>query len=354
MNTKARILLAEPDEELRTNAQRALERQAYSVTSLADGADALAQFSSSPHDLVLAAVDMPQRDGVEILRHIKTERPGTPVILLADPGSMGSAALGLREGAFICLQKPLEDLALLTCTVERALELYRLEHAPSQPQAVSQAPDPELERAIQALIDAARTGRPVPGTCNLLARASAMVFDAPHAVVLVRHAENKLQAEAGFGFDSLIALRGDLSLQVRDSFLARVAADRVTLIDSHTPNIVSIGTPLIARDRALGVVIVYPIPESDATTERIALFEDLAGRGAIALLIAQLAEENARLSPADPPTDALSRPAFIGLAEREFRRSWRFHQPMTLVLLDIATTAQQTAARAGSGQVVYA
>jgi diguanylate cyclase (GGDEF)-like protein len=68
---------------------------------------------------------------------------------------------------------------------------------------------------------------------------------------------------------------------------------------------------------------------------RVAWLETFAAQGALAINLAQLNAENKRLSPNDPLTGTLKRSVFLDLADHEFRRSWRYNQPVSAIIVGV-------------------
>lgn len=339
MNSDFRILLAEPDEATLILLRRALERQGFTVVTAADGADALARFTHGLFDIVIASILMPRRDGLEVMREIHAASPGTQVILLADPSSMGSATIGLKEGAFAYLLKPVEDVNLLTHTVERAAEVQELRRRvtllPPEPAHPLESQDLPVPTAVRMMTQSMRQGRPLAETLQLLAQSSAYLFDAPHAAILLSRNATGLQLDSAFGYPDPGTAARDFIQTVGDAFPWRVASERRTLSDSSISGTHFVGTPLSAGSEPLGVLVVYPLRDIDLDPERTALLESLATQGSLAIELAHLAQENERLSPIDPISGVSKRSAFLDTADREFRRSWRFNQPITAMIIDV-------------------
>ncbi len=329
------ILLAQPDDIERRAVQQALERQGWAVTAVPDGAEALAEFARGAYDVIIAAVTMPRRDGMEVLRQIKAYDPNAQVILLTDRLSVGSATLGLRDGAFAYLLQPIEDWRQLTHTVEQALELRALRKRDGQIGAAAASSEGAPSRPVQEMMQATRDREPLPDILHRLTESSARLFDAPHAAILISRATVGLELDAASSYDGADDAARDLMQQIGDAFAWKIANERRTLIDILSPGQYFIGTPLLIRDELLGLLIVYPLRDNTADPERIATFEALATQASIAMEMARLAEDNARLSIHDPLTNTLTRAAFLDLADREFRRSWRFEQPLTAIVLDV-------------------
>jgi DNA-binding NtrC family response regulator len=120
--TKANVLIADDNDDVRELLQEFLEDAGYTVRVAADGEDAMSQFLAEPADLVITDMRMPKRDGLQVLQGVKEARPGTPVILLSGQGAgENDAEEAQRLGAYICLTKPLKDIHLLPRIVAEAL-----------------------------------------------------------------------------------------------------------------------------------------------------------------------------------------------------------------------------------------
>jgi DNA-binding NtrC family response regulator len=114
-------ILIVDDEEIHARAiARFLTRRGHAcevATSAAGGRTAL---GASRPDLVLLDVRLGDDDGVQILREIRQQDAGLPVIMMTAYGSVETAVNAMKAGALDYVQKPidLEELALI---VGRAL-----------------------------------------------------------------------------------------------------------------------------------------------------------------------------------------------------------------------------------------
>ena len=91
-----RILLAEDDDSLRGFLARALERAGYDVTACADGDEAAAVLDQE-WDLLLTDIVMPNREGVETIRELRTLDPQTPIIAMSGPRWLKSRAASVAN-----------------------------------------------------------------------------------------------------------------------------------------------------------------------------------------------------------------------------------------------------------------
>jgi CheY-like chemotaxis protein len=90
------------------------------VAYAADGQDALDQMAQRLPDLVLADLQMPRMNGLELVAAVKSEYPFVPVILMTAQGSEDIAAQALRRGAasYVPKRRLADDLPT---TVQRIL-----------------------------------------------------------------------------------------------------------------------------------------------------------------------------------------------------------------------------------------
>ncbi len=85
-----------------------LADEGYAIVEAADGADALAKLASTPVDLVITDLDLPDLDGVDLIREIRAN-PGyrsTPVIVLAAQPQDDRRREGRAAGATGFVTKP--------------------------------------------------------------------------------------------------------------------------------------------------------------------------------------------------------------------------------------------------------
>ncbi len=100
-------------------------QEGYEVTIASSGAEALKVAAEAPFDVVLSDVQMPDIDGIEVLRRLRRIAPDTTVILVTAYGTIEMAIHALHEGAFDYVRKPFKLDEVRLC-VERAMERRRL------------------------------------------------------------------------------------------------------------------------------------------------------------------------------------------------------------------------------------
>lgn len=105
----ARILLADDDAATRDLVARALTGAGHQVTACADGQEALDRLTAAPSsvDLLLADVQMPGLDGIELAERARALVPGLRCVLMsALTGELARAERLKREGGVRLLAKP--------------------------------------------------------------------------------------------------------------------------------------------------------------------------------------------------------------------------------------------------------
>lgn len=107
-NQIMRVLLVEDDEYLATALALALKRKGYNVEIVRTSADARRSLASSPIDLVLLDLGLPDADGSSLLAGLRTEGIDLPVIIITARDSIEARIEGLDSGANDYLVKPFD------------------------------------------------------------------------------------------------------------------------------------------------------------------------------------------------------------------------------------------------------
>ncbi len=121
--SKARLLIAEDDADLRDLLQDDLEDAGYETVLAVDGRAARAHIEREREffDLLITDVNMPGLTGAELLAVMRAQRAEAPVIIITAFGSVEQAVELVKAGAFQYLTKPFETVELLR-VVDEALQ----------------------------------------------------------------------------------------------------------------------------------------------------------------------------------------------------------------------------------------
>ena len=101
-----RILIVEDEQDLRQVLVKRLIADHYSVDAVDNGADALYYMSLADYDCVLLDIMIPNINGLEVLRTIRSEDKTIPVLLLTAKDAIEDRVIGLDSGADDYLVKP--------------------------------------------------------------------------------------------------------------------------------------------------------------------------------------------------------------------------------------------------------
>ncbi len=113
------LLLVDDDALLRRSLAFNLERSGYRVSTAADAEDALAIARRDPPELVLLDIGLPGMDGLDALRHFRSDVM-VPVIFLTARRRELDEALGLELGADDYVTKPF-DLDVLLARIKAVM-----------------------------------------------------------------------------------------------------------------------------------------------------------------------------------------------------------------------------------------
>ncbi len=150
------IMIVDDEPSVRHYCRRALERAGHRVLAAEGGSRAIEMMENREDvELVLQDINMPDMDGIEVLRRVKRMRPLCEVVMITASMELENARAAIRLGAHDYLLKPFDRTDLMAA-VERALEKSRLRRENLSYQA-------ELEKKVEIktrdLVEAERKRR---------------------------------------------------------------------------------------------------------------------------------------------------------------------------------------------------
>jgi two-component system response regulator MprA len=101
-----RILVVDDDPAVRRSLEHALRRDGYDVSTAGDGMGALAAHGEFRPDAVVLDVLMPEPNGLEVCRALRTGGSDTPILMLTARDLVTDRVAGLDAGADDYLTKP--------------------------------------------------------------------------------------------------------------------------------------------------------------------------------------------------------------------------------------------------------
>lgn len=113
MDTK-RILVVDDQESMRSMLTDLLDMMGHQTLTAAGGTEALERLRDQVIDLVITDLNMPEMDGMELTKRIKSATPDVPVIVITGYGTFHTERQVLAAGADGYIPKP--------CTIHRVQE----------------------------------------------------------------------------------------------------------------------------------------------------------------------------------------------------------------------------------------
>ncbi|MBT3488019.1 MAG: response regulator [Desulfobacula sp.] len=118
---KMRIMLVDDEERYLKTTKKLIEKKGFEVLTAQSGKEALEKLKPQNIHVVILDVKMPEMDGNQTLKAIKTLYPLVEVIMLTGHASLDSAINGLKSGANDYLMKP-ADIDEIMEKAEKAFE----------------------------------------------------------------------------------------------------------------------------------------------------------------------------------------------------------------------------------------
>jgi DNA-binding response OmpR family regulator len=106
-------MLVEDDETIGRNVHAALVEARYGVLWCRDGASAIAAAAGRSLDIVVLDLGLPDVDGVDVCRTLRSRRPDVVIVILTARDAEIDVVVGLEAGADDYLTKPIRTTELL-------------------------------------------------------------------------------------------------------------------------------------------------------------------------------------------------------------------------------------------------
>jgi DNA-binding NtrC family response regulator len=120
-----KILVADDDDIARDVITTLLSRDGFSVTSVADGLEAINVLRIDDVHMVISDLMMPGADGIEVLRFAVRSNPDIAVVILTAYGTLDTTLEAIRAGAYDYLTKPFKAQEI-SIIAERAFQRAQL------------------------------------------------------------------------------------------------------------------------------------------------------------------------------------------------------------------------------------
>jgi len=120
MGTSAKIMVVDDEKQICQNVEKILSKNNYEVIHAASAKEALEKMATDSFSLLISDIVMPEMNGLELLKLVKTEWPLTKAVMMTAYASTNTAVKAIRLGALDYLTKPFTPDELRS-TVDLAL-----------------------------------------------------------------------------------------------------------------------------------------------------------------------------------------------------------------------------------------
>ncbi len=122
MRSKPQILVIDDEKDIGLLFEKVLAFEGYTVLTALDGESGLELVNRNKPDIVLLDLKMPKMDGIEVLQRIKKIDKNIVVIIITGYGTIDTARMTLKFGAFDYITKPI-DLEYVKAVIKDGLKL---------------------------------------------------------------------------------------------------------------------------------------------------------------------------------------------------------------------------------------
>ena len=126
-----RILIVDDNKELREILEEYLQGEGDLIDGASNGREALLKHNNGPYDLIITDLNMPELDGMELMRRVRQDNEVTEFIVITAYASLDTAVEAVKLGAFDYIVKPfrMEELKVAVKNVRDKVRLKKLNMA---------------------------------------------------------------------------------------------------------------------------------------------------------------------------------------------------------------------------------
>lgn len=121
--SQQRILIVDDEREIRDMLERHLRYEGLETRTASNGTEALQILQGWPASVVATDITMPRMNGLKLLERIRSEYPGTRVVVMTGRTNEESILASMRGGADACVLKPLVDLQEFVRAIRHSLAI---------------------------------------------------------------------------------------------------------------------------------------------------------------------------------------------------------------------------------------
>ncbi len=341
--SQSRVLVVDDDATVGRVIRLNLAAEGYEVRVATSGPEALELVSSTQPDCILLDVMMPEMDGLEVCRRLKTsqETVHIPVIMLTAKAQVDDKLAAFNLGADDYISKPFDVYELsarLKAVMSRA-SYARI--AAENARLLQEARQRQREaETLQRLAIQVAAMRDLDQVLKFVAKEARDLVQADAAILrLLRDGQLQVRAQSPDRLPPVPPQEPNLAESVARNRTARGAITALGSIElnpaSHIPTGLQVWSVGIAGSEPLGALTVCSnLPRQFSARER-ELLDALATQAAIAVENSILQEKMHRLSVTDPLTGVANHRELLPRLDSALESAARQDKPLSVLMIDI-------------------
>jgi signal transduction histidine kinase len=104
----AKILVIEDEAQVRQSYDDMLKFFGYEVESVPNGREGMSRITKKDYDIVVTDLNMPEMNGIDVLKYIKKKKPYIEVIVITGYATLENAIEAMKVGAYDYFAKPID------------------------------------------------------------------------------------------------------------------------------------------------------------------------------------------------------------------------------------------------------
>ncbi len=114
------VLIIDDEESVCNFFRRLLDRKGCRTVTAVSESEALRALESSPFQVAMVDLKLPDTDGLTLLKHIKRKQPNCEVIIMTGFSTIKTAVKAMQMGAYQYVEKPFDDIKQVEWLIQEA------------------------------------------------------------------------------------------------------------------------------------------------------------------------------------------------------------------------------------------
>ena len=111
-DTSESVLVVDDEQISRNILVKIVQREGYEAEEAADGVEALAKLKDRRFDYIISDIKMPNMDGMQLLKEVKTHHPSVSVLLVTGQVQTINPRDAIAAGADSLILKPFKNVEI--------------------------------------------------------------------------------------------------------------------------------------------------------------------------------------------------------------------------------------------------